>query len=113
MKTIVIEFPADADGEEIKEILFERIDELRPAMDFSDAMRVDRAEVDSVELDEIDFDGDGVSIEYSYEYSAYYGCDDANVIDGDSGVIIGRRVGNTLVFDEFIYPPVRTTLDEF
>lgn len=113
MKLIELEIPSDLETEdEIKDFLEENKNDYYGAMDFSDVP--DRGNVDNVEIEEIQFDEKGVTIEYRYEWSVYYGCDDMDKADTEDGLVIeGKREGSKFIFEEFVNPEKRSTFEEF
>lgn len=114
-KLVTVVVPKEfTDDEEIIDYLMDRGDELYPALDLDVGQAEDnRIIVDEVSIDRIYLTRDSVSIQYTVNWSAYFGCDDANGAGEEELEISGRRVGNTFTFDEFVYPEPRSTFDEY
>ena len=112
-KFITLEVPGDYDEDQIKEYLTESVEDLYGAMDLEVNNFDDRAQVDDVNITEIELTADTVQIEYEIEYSAHHGCRDASYSESDQRTISGTRVGNIFRFAEFVAPPERTTYEEF
>lgn len=113
-KQFKIELPHHFDDDEVKEYLRANVSDLHLAMDLEVGQANDsRLRVDEIEVEEIELSADSIHIDYTVEFSAYYGCDDANFSDIDHRALGGTRVGNTFIFDEHVYPEPRSTVDEF
>ena len=113
-KKVKIELPVDFDDDDVKAYFCANVEDLHPAMDLDVGQSEDsRLEVDDIDIEEIELDATSIHIEYTVEFSAYYGCDDANFSDIDHRVVEGVRVGNSFIFDEHVYPEPRNTVDEF
>lgn len=110
---ITIEVPSGFDDEAIKNYFTDNIENLYDAMDLEVNNLDDRAQVDDIQITEIELTSDTIYIEYNVEYSAYHGCRDANYVDDDQRSIEGSRVGNKFVFDRFVPRPARSTYEEF
>lgn len=110
---ITIEVTNCSDDESIKNFFMDNVDGLYDAMDLGVNHFDDRAQVDDVQITEIDLTSDAIYIEFNVEYSAYHGCRDANYVDDDQRSIEGSRVGNKFFFDRFVPPPARSTHEEF
>ena len=87
---ITIEVPNGFNDEEIKNYLTENIESLYAAMDFEVNHFDDRAQVDDIQITEIELTSDTIYIEYNVQYSAYHGCRDANYVDEDQREVEGR-----------------------
>lgn len=110
---ITIEVANGFDDEAIKDYFTNNIDDLYDAMDLGVNHHDDRAQVDDIQITEINLTSDTIYIEYSIEYSAYHGCRDAIYVDEDQRSIEGSRIGNKFIFDLFVPPPARSTHEEF
>ena len=85
--------------------------ELLPALNLD--VKDERATVYEVVIDDVEVTDDGIAIHYSYLCSAYYGCKDMDYADEETGVAWGRKVGDKWVFQRYVSPEPRSTLDEF
>jgi len=110
---IIIEAPSGVNDEEIKNFLTDNIESLYDAMDIQVNHLDDRAQVDDIQITEIELTSDTIHIEYCVEYSAFHGCRDANYVDEDQRSVEGSRNGNKFIFEKFIPPPARSTHEEF
>ena len=110
---IIIEAPSGVNDEEIKNFLTDNIESLYDAMDLQVNHLDDRAQVDDIQITEIELTSDTIHIEYCVEYSAFHGCRDANYVDEDQRSVEGSRNGNKFIFEKFIPPPARSTHEEF
>ena len=73
----------------------------------------DRATVDEVEIEEVACFEDEVVIQYTVNFSAYYGCSDQDYADEDCRTVTGQRYEDCWVFQIHISPEPRSTRDEF
>ena len=110
-KILKIEIPRELCEEEFEDFFRDNLDDLRLALDLE--LEDDRALVDEIEIAEFELTENSVHIEYVVQFSAYYGCRDANYADEDQRAITGRRQGHRFEFDIFVPPPQRDTVDEF
>ena len=79
-----------------------------------DVSHVDRrAEVDGVRITDVDMDGTSIGVSYEVDYSIYNGCKDMDIDDSEDQFVTGVRSAEGWVFEEFVPPPKRTTVDEF
>lgn len=76
--------------------------DLLPALDLD--VNDDRATIDEISIEEVVIHEEGVAVHYSYTYSAYYGCDDMNYSDEETGTAFGKRVGTEWVFERHVSP---------
>lgn len=112
-KHLEIELSLDMDDGDIHQHFLENVDDLHPAMDLDVGQDADnRIQIDEIAIEAIECEKNSIFIKYIVEYSAYYGCDDANFSDYDQRAITGKRVGNTFVFEEHVYPERLTLADE-
>ena len=73
-----------------------------------------RAQIDDVEIDEVTVDADGdVEIQYTFTWSAHYGCDDMNKTDQSHGAVAGVKKDDRWLFEPHVQSEPRSTLDEF
>lgn len=113
-KQLKIELPSYYNDDEVKEYFRSNVEDLYSAMDLEIGQDEDsRLQIDEIEIEDIELSADCIFINYSIEFSAYYGCDDANFADSDHRTFGGTRVGSTFTFDEHVYPERRSTIDEF
>lgn len=111
---IIINVPVEIDmecQESLREYLNEWIDEFKSALDLRTF--IDRAEVHNVAVSFVDIRDGELGVEYTYDFSAYFGCDDHNVYDEKQEVITAIIDGRDIVFEPFVYPPEPTTFEEF
>lgn len=73
----------------------------------------ERAQIDEVEVIEVEQDSDEISVTYEISFSAYYGCQDKNYSDLTQRTIHGRRSGMEWIFHLYVAPQKRSTLNEF
>ena len=98
--------------EDLNEYLNEEIEELQRALDLR--ANDDRARIENIWVDQVTITPDSCIVEYNFDWSAYYGCEDRNVYDAENhGTVTGEVNGRTLLFKVFVYPPERTTFEEF
>ena len=98
----------------IKEFLNQNIEEICPALSFSELDRNDRVEIGDVSVNEVRIVDDGsVEIEYEYEWSFFAGCKDIDKSGVDGETVRARLEGGVLAFDVIERPEPRTTVDEF
>ncbi len=83
------------------------------ALDFDIVAQSDRATLDDVEVIGVTVTGDQIEVEYSFDYSAYLGCRDANWADTETSSVCGSRRGNEWWFDRHVPWVPRSTADEF
>jgi hypothetical protein len=112
---LLIDIPGHIDNdEELAEWVRDNPDLFSDAMDLDASQIDDRATVHRVTITDVEVDAKNVTIDYEYEFSAYYGCRDMNYAgtsDGDT--IVGVRHANTMEFDKFTPPERRSTDEEF
>lgn len=118
---IEIEIPASDDGEEIDLVEYfsqfivdsqgDLGGDLIPALHLY--VKDDRAVVDSVVIEDVELNAEGVAINYTYTYSAYYGCRDMNYADSDWGTVFGKKIGENWVFEHWVRPLPRSTHEEY
>ena len=108
MQPIVVRLPDDLDDYEIKNYFIDNIDEYHDALDLDVGQTSDnRVQIDGIEIDKVELTNDSISIDFTIQYSAYYGCDDANFADEDQRNLYGSRSKNTFTFDRFEMPEQR------
>ncbi|MDY4297023.1 MULTISPECIES: hypothetical protein [unclassified Xanthomonas] len=113
MQPIVIKLPDDLSDEEIRDYFLGNIDEYHDALDLDVGQTSDnRVQIDDIDIDKVDLTSYSISIDFTVQYSAYYGCDDANFADEDQRNLHGSRTGNTFTFDRFEMPEQRYPDDE-
>ena len=73
-----------------------------------------RAEIDDVEIDEATVDEDGdVETQYTFTWSAFFGCDDMNKTDLNHGAVAGVKKDGKWLFEPHVRSEPRSTFDEF
>lgn len=114
-KHVTVVVPAEyIDDDEISDYLMGREEELYPAFDLDVGQTNDnRLQIDDVIITRVELSKDSVLIEFTVEYSAYYGCSDANFGDMEERALEGKRAGNIFTFEAFEYPEPRDTVDEY
>ena len=101
-------------SEAIQEFLNENIDELTPALTFSEQDRNDRVEISEVSVSSVRIlDNGTIEIDYEYEWSFFAGCKDIDKEGIKSETVLARLEGSFIVFDVIERPELRTTVDEF
>lgn len=101
-------------GESICEFLNANIDEIHPALTFSEQDRNERVQIHEVSVNRVTIHDDGkLEIEYEYDWSYFAGCKDMN--DGGVGqdVLEARLVGGVLEINVPERQEPRSTADEF
>lgn len=85
----------------------------RGALDL-DVSHIDmRAQVYGVRITEVSIEGESIGVSYEADYNVYNGCKDMDIDDSQDGFVEGVLTADGWVFDEFVPPPERTTVDEF
>ena len=101
-------------SEAIKDFLNENIDELYPALSFSQQDQNDRVEVDNVSVKEVRvLDSGAVEIDYEYEWSFFSGCKEISDAGIETETLYTFLVGGVIEVLIPTRPEPRTTLDEF
>jgi len=62
------------------------------------------AEIDEIEIEELQTCNHEVTVVIKYTWSAYYGCRDMNTCDEEEDVLKGIRENNKLIFDKYVEP---------
>lgn len=107
-RQIIVEVEASLTNEEIEAHLLSDYSEYENALDMDVGQGSDsRLTIDEISIDAIHVDEAGITINYTLQYSAYYGCDDANFADEDQRSISGTRIGNRFLFVGQGYPEER------
>ena len=110
MPAILIPFPESNDTTDLLEY-FSRLTQnddgdvdgpLVPALDLD--LEDKRASVHSIEIEDVEAQGDMIYINYTIEFSAYYGCADMDYADADSRHIRGIRRDNHWSFEQHVSP---------
>lgn len=85
----------------------------RGALDL-DVSHIDmRAQVYRVRITDVTIDGEAIGVSYEADYNIYNGCKDMDVDDSEEGFVEGIRTADGWLFEEFVPPPKRSTVDEF
>ena len=85
----------------------------RGALDL-DVSHIDMlAEVYGVRITDVSIDGETIVVSYEVDYSIYNGCKDMEVDDSEEGFVKGVLIADGWLFEEFVPPPRRSTVDEF
>lgn len=72
-----------------------------------------RAVIDDFDIDAVTVHENGdVEIEYTFTWSAHFGCDDLNKVGQDHGSVAGVKKGGKWLFERHVYSQ-RSTADEF
>ena len=101
-------------SEALLEFLNENIDELMPALTFSEQDGNDRVEIGEVSINSVRILENGtIDIDYEYEWSFFAGCKDIDKSGLEYETVQARLEGGVLVFDIYEQPDPRTTIDEF
>lgn len=77
--------------------------------DYCDRAQVDRSEVTGIQIDS----NNNLAVSFEIEYSAYYGCEDANVVETIQDEIWGTFSAGNLVFEKPPERQKRSTHEEF
>lgn len=110
MTKIIISIPKDQSGRSLYDYFRSLISSESGDVggELSSALNLDmpdrRATVDSVDIDDVDVQCDGVQVDYTVHHSTYNGCRDMLGEDSYSEAIFGKLVGETWVFDEHQTP---------
>ncbi len=72
-----------------------------------------RALVYGVRITDVSIDGVAIGVSYAVDYNIYNGCKDMDVDDSEDGFVEGVRTADGWLFEDFLPPPKRTTVDEF
>lgn len=89
------------------------IGDLYPALDMRPDNGDERAVTDEVVVTWVDLEPDQVEVTYEVRYSAYHGCSDRNYAVADERSIVGLVEGTNWIFEKFVPPEPRSTVDEF
>jgi hypothetical protein len=87
--------------------------------DFRRALNLDishidqRAQAFGVRFVDVEIKGDHIHAHYEMDYNVFNGCKDMDIDDTYEGCATGVRSVDGWVFQEFIPPPKRDTVDEF
>ena len=87
--------------------------------DFRRALDLDISHIDSraqgtdVRFVDVQIDGDYIHAHYEMNYNVYNGCKDVDIDDAYEGCATGVRSAKGWIFQEFIPPPKRDTVNEF
>jgi len=115
--TRTITIPALDTPEEMRELMesLAKDDEsdFRMALDL-DISHIDpRAQGFDVRFVDVEIKGNHIYAHYEMDYNVYNGCKDMDIDDTYEGSATGVRSADGWVFQEFIPPPKRDTVDEF
>ena len=87
--------------------------DFRRALDL-DISHIDpRAQAFDVRVVDVKVAADHIHAHYQLDYNIYNGCKGMDIDDTYEGCATGVRSAEGWVFEEFIPPPKRSTLDEF
>ena len=101
-------------GETLRDYFNENIEEIQPALSFSQCDQNDRVDVGEISVTSVIVLKDGVvEVEYEYDWSYYSGCKDISDAGIERETIRGRIVDGRLEFDVWLPPDPRSTEDEF
>ena len=100
-------------SESLMEFLNEKIDDLMPALSFSELDRNDRVVISGVSINSVHILENGtIEIYYEYEWSFFAGCRDIDKSGLKCESVQARIVGGVIVFDINQPPEARSPLDE-
>lgn len=87
--------------------------DFRRALDL-DISHIDpRAQAFDVRFVDVQIAGDRIHAHYELDYNVFNGCKDMDIDDTYEGCATGVRSDDGWVFQEFIPPPKRDTVEEF
>lgn len=115
MKKIVVSaLPSTREMEEhLQSLVEERKSVFLGALDL-DVSHIDmRAQVYGVRITAVDMNESTIGVSYEADYNIYHGCKDQDVDGSQEGFATGVRTQDGWLFEAFVPPPKRTTLDEF
>lgn len=112
---IVFMIPSDLPEDEWKEYLQDNINEFEDALDKSAGVEPHdpRLNIHGITIESVTIRDDEVFIDYSVNWSIYYGCDDQNSSGDEENSVSAARRGNVLTFERHVYPEPRSTSDEY
>ena len=114
MNTLKFSLHETGISESLMEFLNENIDELIPALSFSEQDQNDRVQISEVSINSVRILENGtIEIVYEYEWSFFAGCKDIDKSGLHHETVQARLVGGVLVFDINQPPEPRSTLNEF
>ncbi len=97
----------------ILELLNTNINELYPALSFSEKDRNDSVQIDDVSVKKVRIQDDGtLEIEYGYSWSFYAGCRDIDDSGYEHDTVDARLVGGVIEFDAQECPEPRSPQNE-
>lgn len=104
-------------AEEMKDLLESLANDddsdFRLALDL-DISHIDpRAQGFDIRVVDVVIAGGRIQVHYEMDYNVYNGCKDMDIDDTYEGCAVGVSAPEGWVFDEFVSPPSRTTVDEF
>ena len=111
-----IRFSLDEVGlaEALEQFLSDNIDEVMPALNFSQTDQNDKVEIGDVTIEKVRVLTTGVvEVDYQYEWSFYAGCKDISDAGLETETIQGKFVDGHIEFDVYQPPDPRTTFEEF
>ena len=112
-ETLRFEIPEWVEEDNVADYIAENVDKYTDALDHTASEHDERAQVDEISVTNVELTEHGVTIYYDVEFSAYHGCRDMNYAETDDRFITGIREGRILTFEKHIYPPPRSTYEEF
>lgn len=101
---IRVRLPFEYDGESLKDLLNEHIEDMYPALDLDVTVRDMRANFLEAEVTWVDIDGNEVDVQYEVTYDAYYGCKDIDSGGTYEEALTGTIANGYVSFDRFISP---------
>lgn len=114
MTIIQLELQNVRDSAAISDYLNENIDQLYPALLFSEQEKNDRVEIDNVYIKEVRIlDNGDIEIDYEYEWSFYSGCKDIRDAGLVTETLYTRLVNGVIELTVIERFEPRTTVDEF
>lgn len=104
-------------AEEMRELLESLANDdesdFRRALDLDISHIDQRAQAFDVRFVDIEIKGDHINAHYEMDYNVFNGCKDMDIDDTYEGCATGSRSEEGWVFQEFIPPPKRNTVDEY
>lgn len=99
---ILLEIPAGLEEAALPKFVADHVNHIRGALILTvyDA----RATVDDITVEDVEIEGDVVTVHYQYTWSSYSGCKDMQSGDTKWEAVSGCREGNVIRFGRYIEP---------
>ncbi len=113
-KEVRIPVPAAGSAESLDLVAWfqTRVDALSAALDLVVAEFDKKAQIDNIQIDEIDVHDNAVTVTYQLAFSASYTCSGIDYAGTHQRTVTGVRDGNWWVFRPAFILPKRSTADE-